>query len=196
MNTTEKLSKVYKNIDQLNAEDPNIEIVNNKEIAKELIYGMRMTEMLNEFEPEASLALNIAARGQHICRWEIPRKDYEMNRVGYLTWRKDLKKFHAEKLKTILTELDFETEIINRVSFLIEKKKLKKDNETQTLEDVICLVFLKYYYESFYVKHNDEKVIDIIQKTWKKMSEKGHEKALKISYSKNGLELIKKALGA
>ena len=196
MNFTEKINKVYKNIDQLNAKDPNIETVNNKEVAKELIYGIRMTEMLSEFEPEASLALKIAARGQHICRWEIPRKDYEMNRVGYLTWRKDLKKFHAEKLKTILTELDFETEIINRVSFLIEKKKLKKDNETQSLEDVICLVFLKYYYESFYVKHDEGKVIDIIQKTWRKMSERGHEQALKLTYSENGLELIKKALSA
>ena len=90
--------------------------------------------------------------------------------------------------------MDFSSEFIDRVSFLIKKKKLKKDEETQTLEDVICLVFLNFYYEEFLEKHTTEKMITILQKTWQKMSEKGHQAALKLSYSEKALELIQKAL--
>ena len=180
--------------DLANSKDPNIEIVDGKETPKELIYGQRMTKVLTNFEPNASTALQLAARCQHICRWESPRSDYEMNRVGYLKWRADLKKFHAKKASDILSELGFDAKIIDRVAFLLQKKQLKRDDETQTLEDVICLVFLEYYYEAFSAKHTDEKVIDIIQKTWKKMSESGHAAALKIAYSEKGLSLIQKAL--
>ena len=189
-----KIQEAYLAFDKANAKDPNTEKVNGNVIAKELIYGQRMTNVLERFDLNASEALRLAARSQHICRWEIPRSDYEMNRVGYLTWRADLKKFHAKKAGEILEKLDFSTEIIERVAFLLQKKKLKKDDETQTLEDVICLVFLEYYYEDFFKKHTDEKVIDIIKKTWKKMSEKGHEAALKLQFSKKGLSLIQSAL--
>ena len=189
-----QLTNAYNAFDKANANDPNIEIVNGKETPKELIYGQRMTQVLDSFAPNAELALKLAARCQHICRWEIPRKDYEMNRVGYLTWRSDLKKFHAKKAAEILEKLEFETETIERVAFLLQKKKLKKDNDTQTLEDVICLVFLEFYYEDFFQKHEDKKVIDIVQKTWHKMSDKGHDAALKISYSEKGFSLIQKAL--
>lgn len=188
------LEKALQAFDLANSKDPNIEVVNGKDIPKELIYGQRMSKVLNEFDPQASTALQLAARCQHICRWESPRSNYEMNRVGYLTWRADLKKFHAKKASEILTDLGFEADIIDRVAFLLQKKQLKRDEETQTLEDVICLVFLEYYYEAFRQKHEDAKVIDIIQKTWKKMSEKGHEAALKIAYSNVGLTLIQKAL--
>lgn len=188
------LQTAYKAFDIANSKDPNSELVNNIETPKELIYGQRMTSVMEVFEPNASIALKLAARCQHICRWEIPRKDYEMNRVGYLTWRADLKKFHAEKAGSILKEIGFDSEIIDRVAFLLQKKRLKKDDETQTLEDVICLVFLEYYYEAFFKKHTPEKVIDIVQKTWKKMSEKGHEAALRITYSDKGFQLIQDAL--
>lgn len=190
------IEKCYAEIDKANATDPNIEQINDKEIPKELIYGRRMTDTLDKFDSNASIALKIAARGQHICRWEIPRSNYEMNRVGYLTWRKELKTYHANKLEEILSGLESEKTLIERVRFLIEKKKLKKDPETQVLEDVICLVFLEFYYEEFFIKHKDEKVIDIIQKTWKKMSDKGHQVALTLNYSEKGLALIKTALGA
>lgn len=189
-----QIEEALKAFDLANSQDPNLEIVNGKEVPKELIYGQRMTEVLNNFEPNASTSLQLAARCQHICRWESPRSDYEMNRVGYLTWRAELKKFHAKKASEILTELNFDTETIDRVAFLLQKKQLKRDEETQLLEDVICLVFLEYYYEAFRIKHTDEKVIDIIQKTWKKMSDDGHTAALKISYSEEGLSLIQKAL--
>ena len=188
------LIDAYLLIDAANQKDPNTELVIDTPMAKEFIYGVRMTAILETFTPNASIALRIAARCQHICRWEIPRDRYPMDRAGYLKWRVDLRKFHADKASVILEKVGFEPEIISRVSFLVQKKQLKRDTETQALEDVICLVFLNFYFDDFIEKHPKEKVVDIIQKTWKKMSEKGHKAALEISYTANASDLIHKAI--
>ena len=192
---TEQFQQAIHLFDQANALDPNKEIFEEKEFPKELLYGQRMTEMLSSFEPEASEAVQLAARCQHICRWEIPRDSYEMNRTGYLLWRTELKKFHAQKAGEILSSVGYDQETIEKVSFLLQKKQLKRNEETQLVEDVICLVFLQFYYDPFIEKHSEEKIVDIVQKTWKKMSEKGHDAALQLSYSEKGLALVKKALG-
>lgn len=191
-----KRIRAFELFDKANEEDPNKEEVQGKTYAKEFLYAIRMSEMLNNFEPNASEALQLSARCQHICRWEIPRESYDMDRVGYLKWREALKKYHAQKASVILKEVGYDQETIDQVTFLILKKQLKKNEETQTLEDVICLVFLAFYLEPFVKKHSEEKLIDILQKTWGKMSEKGHEAALKIPYSKSSLTLIQKALSA
>ncbi|OYX24988.1 MAG: hypothetical protein B7Z06_08040 [Flavobacteriales bacterium 32-35-8] len=181
-------------IDNKNSEDINTYQVHGLEISTELVYSQRMSQKLLQFEPNASEELQIAARAQHICRWKIARNEYPMDRVGYLKWRETLKKMHADLTSEILKEVGYDTEFIDRVSFLIHKKLIKKDGESQTLEDVICLVFLEYYFEDFAEKHEDDKVIDILQKTWVKMSDKGHSEALKIKYSEKSLSLIKQAL--
>jgi hypothetical protein len=154
-----------------------------------------MYERLLSFEPNASEAIQIASKAQHICRWKVARESYPMDRVGYLKWREDLKKFHAATTAVILEKAGYDGEFIARVSFLIEKKLLKKDKETQLLEDVICLVFLDYYLDPFVHKHDTEKLKNIILKTWNKMSETGHQEALKINFSTSNFELIKQALG-
>lgn len=182
-------------IDAENAQDPNSEIDQFITYPKELLYSDRMYERLMDFEPNASEAVQIAAKAQHICRWKIARESYPMDRVGYLKWREDLKKFHAKTTAVILEKAGYDETFIARVSFLIEKKLLKKDEETQLLEDVICLVFLEYYLDPFVHKHDTEKLKNIILKTWNKMSDKGHQEALKINYSAENLQLIKEALG-
>lgn len=190
------IEKAITQIDLVNSKDPNAEYLQDQSYPKELLYSIRMSEKLSEFEPNASQELTIAARAQHIGRWNIPRDSYPMDRIGYLKWREELKKYHSKAASEILQECGFEEEFIKRVSFLIEKKALKKDAETQTLEDVICLVFLEYYFEEFVDKHNDrEKIIKIIEKTWGKMSPKGRDFALKINFKKENLNLIKEALG-
>ncbi|MBU3821662.1 DUF4202 domain-containing protein [Flavobacteriaceae bacterium XHP0103] len=181
-------------IDQKNSEDINTYQVHGLDYSKELLYSQRMSQKLLQFDPNASEELQIAARAQHICRWKIARNEYPMDRVGYLKWRETLKKMHAEITSDILMEVGYDDEFIDRVSFLINKKLIKKDDGSQTLEDVICLVFLEYYFEEFAEKHDNEKVIDILQKTWVKMSDKGHQEALKIKYSENGLSLVKQAI--
>ncbi|MEL4307564.1 DUF4202 domain-containing protein [Joostella sp. CR20] len=181
-------------IDRANAQDPNIETYQGEDFPKELLYAKRMTETLLSFAPNASEELQIAARAQHIERWKISRDSYPMDRVGYLKWREELKNMHAETTATILKEVGYSDEFSDRVSFLIKKKLLKKDEETQTLEDVVCLVFLQYYFEDFAEKHSDEKIIDILQKTWGKMSEEGQQAALKLPLKDKSLSLIKQAL--
>lgn len=192
---TTPFQKASEWIDAENAQDPNQESYKNSTYPKELLYSNRMYTKLMDFYPEASEEIQIASKAQHICRWKVARESYPMDRVGYLKWREDLKKFHAKTTATILEKAGYNTEFITRVSFLIEKKLLKKDSETQLLEDVICLVFLEYYLDPFVHKHDEEKLKNIIKKTWDKMSDEGHQEALKINYSTENLELIKASLG-
>lgn len=194
MATSPMLLKAFRLFDEANSNDTNIEVHEGKPYPKELLYAMRMTDILNDFSPDASEPLQLTARCQHICRWEIPRKSYEMNRVGYLKWRQELKKFHVQKASEILKQVGYEKAVVEKVEFLLLKKQLKKSEETQTLEDVICLVFLKFYFESFAQKHAEDKLIDILQKTWKKMSANGQEAALKLPLSTTSFELVKKAI--
>lgn len=194
MATTDKLLLAFQKFDAANKEDPNTEIFEGKSYPKEVLYGIRMTEKLNAFNPAASEALRLTARCQHICRWEIPRETYPMDREGYLRWRLRLKRFHALKASSILKEVGYKDDIIDQVCFLLEKKQLRRNEETQTLEDVICLVFLQYYFEPFALKHLEDKTIDILQKTWRKMSSKGQEAALKLPLSKYALNMVNKAL--
>ena len=193
--TTTAFTKASEQIDAKNAQDPNSELAQSIRYPKELLYSNRMYARLMAFAPNASEAVQIASKAQHISRWEIARESYSMDRVGYLKWREELKKFHAKTTATILEEVGYDAAFIARVCFLIEKKLLKKDEETQLLEDVICLVFLEFYFEAFVQKHDKEKMKNIILKTWNKMSEKGHQEALKINYSDSSLQLIKESLG-
>lgn len=196
MEKSEKLKEAFRQFDEANAQDPHTETFQRKAYPKELLYSERMTEKLNSFAPGASEALQLTARCQHICRWRIPRETYDMDRVGYLKWRQDLKKYHAEKAATILQDVGYDEKTIDRVRFLLEKKKLKRDPETQTLEDVICLVFLEYYLEPFMEKHPDDKLVDILAKTWGKMSEAGRKAALKLPLSAKAQRLIGEVLKA
>jgi len=181
-------------IDKKNSEDPNLYQSNGLNFPKELVYAKRMSQKLLQFKPNASKALQIAARAQHICRWQITRKEYPMDKIGYFKWRETLKKMHADITSEILKEVGYDEDFIKRVSILINKKLIKKNEESQIIEDVICLVFLDFYFEDFAAKHTDEKVIDILQKTWKKMSEDGHNEALKLKFSDKSLSLVQKAL--
>lgn len=189
-----RFEKAIQLIDQINAEDPIHESWSGKDFPKELLYAQRMTEKLENFAPDASEHLKIAARAQHIARWKIQRSEYPMDRTGYLIWREELKKMHADLAGKLLTEAGYEEAFISKVKFLIRKKQLKSDFETQILEDVVCLVFLEYYFEEFAEKHESDKIKDILKKTWGKMSDKGHKAALQLNFSPQSLRLIQEAL--
>ena len=189
-----KFEQAISIIDQKNAEDPHKEFYKDTEYPKELLYSERMSQKLLNFQPDASEELQLAARAQHICRWKFPRDRYPMDRPGYLKWRQELKKKHAEITADILKEVGYDEDFIQRVSFLIQKKRIKKDKESQVMEDVVCLVFLQYYFEDFAEKLKDDKLPDVIRKTWAKMSAEGHEAALQLPLSPESRVLVKKAL--
>ncbi len=185
-------------VDAANAEDPNQEVADGHAAPKELIYGRRMSAMLARFAPEASEAVRLAVRCQHIRRWEIPRDSYPRDKPGYKQWRTRLQQFHAETAANILRELGYDEDLIGRVQSLLRKEALKVNPETQLLEDVIGLVFLERYLVDFVAQHpeyDEAKWIDILQKTWRKMSPAGHAAALKLIKLPEGLlPLILKAV--
>lgn len=187
--------KAIEAIDAYNQGDPNSELESNQSYPKSFLDSLRQSKWLTKLNPNASEALRIAARSQHIGRWEISRDSYPKTRTGYLQWRTDLGKYHADKSAQILTEIGYDQATIERVKFLNQKKNIKLDPESQTIEDVLCLVFLECHIESFAAEHPDkEKLINIIQKTWKKMSDQGRAEALKLSYAPHVGELLKEAL--
>jgi hypothetical protein len=189
------LSRTFELIDQYNAQDPNYEnLKDGSSQPKELIYSHRMSQQLAEYEENPSEELQIAIRGQHIGRWKILRSDYPMDKAGYKRWRTDLAHFHGQVLGEIMAQNQYPLESIERVKNLVLKRALKRDPEAQALEDVACLVFLAFYFDAFAEKYEEDKIIDILQKTWNKMSEKGHELALKLNLSASALALINKAL--
>jgi len=181
-------------IDDYNKKDPTIKKWNGIDYPKEYLESIKRTNWLSKIAPNASDALKIATRSQHIGRWEIPRDTYESSRIGYLTWRSDLAKYHARKTSEILQKLNFDTNTIARVQELNLKKGIKTDADAQTIEDVLCLVFLENHIDDFAPSQDEEVLSNIIQKTWKKMSDLGRAEALKISYKPEILAFLKTAL--
>jgi hypothetical protein len=169
-------------IEAANGADPNQEICDGKAWPKELVYGRRMSAWLERLAPNASDALRLAARAQHIERWHIPRGDFEDGKKGYHLWRTTLYRYHAERAGALLTAVGYGSDIVERVGQLLQKKYLRSDPEAQTLEDAACLVFLENHFaefvDKFDDKYDDAKIVDIVQKTWAKMSENGHKAAL------------------
>ena len=192
----ERFNAAIARFDAANAEDPMTELFQGASYPKELLYAQRMTTWLDKLAPDASEALRLAVRCQHIRRWTIPRHTYAMDRTGYLRWRTTLAKFHADTAAAILREVDYDDATIRRVQTLLRKESLKRDPEVQCLEDVICLVFLENYLAEFATQHDEAKIIDILQKTWKKMSAHGHEVALTLPMSPEAYRLVEQALTA
>jgi hypothetical protein len=196
MSDTDRFQRAIRSIDEANSEDPNFEVDDGVAQPKELLYSMRMQRWVEVLDPQAPEALRIAARSQHIRRWEIPRSDYPMDRSGYLRWRTKLYAFHADTAAELLRAADYDDESIERVRTLLQKRNLRTDADVQTLEDAAALVFLDHHLEDF-VKRDDigeEKALDIIRKTWKKMTERGHEAAAALELSSESTALLKKAL--
>jgi Domain of unknown function (DUF4202) len=187
---TEQFSAAIREFDAANAEDPTL----SDGVPAELLYARRMTEWLDRLYPDASEALHLAARSQHIRRWVIPRSNFPMTRGGYHKWRTSLYSFHADTAGEILRRVGYDDETTGRVRSLLKKENLKTDPEMQMLEDVICLVFLESYFADFAPRHDEEKVIGILRRTWKKMSSRGHAAALELKLSPEGRALVEKAL--
>jgi hypothetical protein len=179
--------------DAANAEDPHRLVVGNEPRPRELVHAERLSTWVERLAPNASEALRLAARCQHIRRWQIPRGSYPAGRVGYLQWRTELARFHADTAASILEELGYEREIIDAVRRINVKQGLRSNPDTQTMEDALCLEFLESEFEDFARKH-PEKVIEIVQKTWKKMSARGRELALNLPLSEPALALVTRAL--
>jgi|ERR1700733_13669408 len=185
-----KFEAVLRRFNEENSRDPNVE---NSQ-PRELLYAERLTNWVLKLCPNASEELRLAARCQHICRWQIPRKSYPMTRAGYLKWRADLKKFHAQKAGEILREIGYDEKIVQRVQDLNLKKNFPADSETRILEDALCLVFLEFQFAGLAAKTDDDKMINALQKSWAKMTDAARAEALKLNYTEREKSLLQRAL--
>ena len=185
-----RLAETLAAIDQLHGMDPTI----IDGTPAELSYALQMTHWLQQLAPDASEELQIAVRSQHLCRWEILRSEYPEGRTGYLKWRTELGKLHTRKACEIMARHGYSEESCAQASAIIRKQGIKRNADAQTLEDCACLVFLTRDFSAFATKHAREKVIDIVQKTWKKMSELAQQKALELPFSEPDLNILQEAL--
>ena len=171
-------------IDAANSEDPNQVSADGKDWPKELLYSHRMSGMLQRYAPDADDAIQLAIRAQHVQRWKSPRDAYPMDRIGYLQWRKDLYKIQAQTAVDLLVQAGYGEEVTERVYQAVAKLKIKENPDTQMLEDVTDLVFMEHYMLEFVGKHPDyseDKWVEIIRKTWHKMSENAHDVTLSVA---------------
>lgn len=189
-----RLEKAFKLFDDYNKQDPHILSWNGQQFPAEYFYALQLHEWVKKLEPAAGEALLLASRSQHIGRWKIPRESYPMNKAGYLNWRMTLAKFHADTTASLMKEAGYEEEMIAEVQHIILKKNLKSDHAVQVMENALCLVFLEFQYHDFIINHDDEKVIRIIQKSWRKMTEPGRAAALKLDFDARAKSLMLQAL--
>lgn len=185
-----KFEAALARFDAENARDPNAE--NGR--PRELLYAQRLTDWVLKLCPDASEPLRLAARCQHLCRWEIPRASYPMTRAGYLKWRADLKKFHAQKAGETLKDIGYDDETIRRVQDLNLKKHFPGDAETRVLEDALCLVFLQFQFADLAAKSDDDKMVNALQKSWQKMTGTARAEALKLEFGPREKSLLQRAL--
>ncbi|MGA2029294.1 MAG: DUF4202 domain-containing protein [Verrucomicrobiota bacterium] len=185
-----KFEAALRRFDEENSRDPNLE---NSQ-PRELLYAHRLNDWVLRLCPNASEELRLAVRCQHICRWQIPRNSYPMTRAGYLKWRADLKKFHAQKSGEILRETGYDENTIHRVQELNLKKNFPDDAECRVLEDALCLVFLEHQFAGLAAKTSDDKMIVALQKSWQKMTPAAHAEALKLNYGSREKDLLRLAL--
>jgi hypothetical protein len=189
-----RFAAALRRFDEENAGDPNQETADGVAQPRELLYARRLSDWVLRLQPDASEALRLAARCQHLRRWEIPRQAYPMSRAGYLQWRATLKKFHAQKAGDILSGLGYPDDVVRRVQDLNLKRHFPDDPESRVLEDALCLVFLQYQFADLAARTAEEKTINALQKSWQKMTPTARAEALKLNYGAREKTLLERAL--
>lgn len=192
---TGRFARLLERIDALNRQDPNQEQVAGQAVPRELAYAQRLTDWVLRLQPDASEELRIAARGQHVQRWTIPRDRYPRTRRGYLQWREALKTFHAETVARLMQEVGYPEDAVQRVRVIMGKRQLPQDADTQTLEDALCLVFFEAQFADLRTKTPDEKMVEVLRKVWGKMSAPAREAALRLPMRDTDRALLTRAVG-
>jgi Domain of unknown function (DUF4202) len=182
-------------IDRANADDPERIMIDGVERPKEQAHAELMSAWLERLDPDASEAQRLAARAHHLRRWSIPRSSYDDGRKGYLRWRAALKKQHAVDVGEILRAAGYDEAMVAEVQRLVRKDGLGTDRAAQTHEDALCLVFLETQFDALADRLGDDKTVEVLQKTWPKMSDDGRRLALSLELTPHQRSLLDRALG-
>ncbi|MDZ7851769.1 MAG: DUF4202 domain-containing protein [Halomonas sp.] len=181
-------------LDALHAEDPRSVEVDGEPVPQELWHAGRMSAWLERLHEQPDELVQLAVRGQHLQRWQVPRGDYPEGRVGYLTWRRDQGQRAGETTARLMQEAGYSAEQAERVERMIRKQGLGRDPGAQAVEDCACLVFLENYFGDFSKQIDHDHLIRIVQMTWKKMSPQAHQLALGLPMSDEARGLVEEAL--
>jgi hypothetical protein len=182
-------------IDAANADDPQTIVIGGVERPKEQAHAELMTGWVRRLDPDADEAQLLAARAHHLRRWVSPRADFPAGRAGYLRWRTALKARHAEDVGGILRDCGYDEATIERVQAIIRKDHLRTDPATQTHEDGLCLTFLETQLAGVEDQLGDDKTVEVVRKTWAKMSDRGHQEALGLDLAPAQRALLERAIG-
>ena len=176
-----RLAQALERFEAAHREDPRSLEADGEPVPWSVHYHRRLLHWVLHFDPDASEALRLAAASQHIRRWEIPRSGYGAGRRGYRRWRSDLAHMHARIARDVLADVGYDEGTIGRVQALLQKIGLARDAEVQLLEDAVCMVFFENEYADLAARHDDDKMIEILRRTWSKMSERGRRAALEMA---------------
>ena len=192
----DKTHRAFELFDAYNKQDPEILVWEGTSYPAEYFYALQLHHWVTKLDHSPSIPLLLASRSQHIGRWSVPRETYPAGKAGYLKWRTDLSRFHADKAGELMKEAGIDEETIQTTQRIIRKENLRTDPDVQVIESALCLVFLQFQYEDFINEHEDDKVIWILKKSWAKMNEDGRKAAASLSFSGRGNELLQKALAS
>ena len=194
MGDAERLQRALAAIDAANAGDPHRLRVRGESRPKELVHAELMSEWVERLAPDPGEALRLAARAHHLRRWMIPRSEYPAGRRGYLRWRRALHVLHAREVAAILEAQGYDEGTIRRVQDLVQKKDLGRDAEVQILEDALCLVFLETQLHDLAAQLDDEKLLDVLGKTLRKMSPDAIQRAEELPLDAAARALLQRAI--
>ena len=192
--TSARLRQVLDRIDEINRADPHEIQVHGESRPKELTHAAMVSAWIARLRPNADDALRIAARGHHVRRWAIPRDEYPQGRRGYLRWRQALQELHAATLGEVMTEAGYNAAAIECVQDLVRKKNLRRDPDVQALEDALCLVFLETQLGEFRTRQPDERVTEVLRKTWDKMSAEARALAAELDLAPDDRRFLQRVL--
>jgi len=193
MPTPDTIERARAGLDAAHAGEPVVPVGKPSELA----YAGHIEHWVGKLVDQPSLALRLAARAQHLERWAIPRSDFAMDKPGYFAWRKAVQKRQGDRAQEILRAAGMDSVTCERVALLVAKAAPKGDSEAQALEDAACLTFIATELGDFASHHPDytrDKFIDIIRKTWRKMSPRAHQLALGIPLTESLQALVKAAV--
>ncbi|MBA3398175.1 MAG: DUF4202 domain-containing protein [Deltaproteobacteria bacterium] len=187
----DRLAATVADFDAQNARDPRSLTVDGVARPQELVDAERLAVWIDRLAPDASVPLRLAAHCQHLRRWETPRTSYPDDRAGYLKWRAALLITHAELAAETLRAHGWDASTIDAVRCIVEKRR---GPDTQHMEDALCLAFLEHEAEEFASKHDEDKVVRVLRKTWRKMSPAGKQAALELALSPPVAALVSRAV--
>ena len=189
-----RLSAVTEAIDAANRADPATLRFEGEDHPRAWLEGRRARHWIDRLRPDAADPLRLAANAHHLRRWEVPRESYPRTRPGYLDWRSGLYEFHGGALGELMRAAGYPDDEIAEAARIMVKRAIKTDADVQSYEDAVSLAFLETRLMDFAPSVSDDQLMRALRRTWRKMSDAGHDAALTLDLSADAAAIVQRAL--